>query len=485
MKKKKRILVAGTLALTLAITSADTQYIFANEFAGKEEYWLNKCSVAQANTQEAQKCAEFKSYYQTVSNDLESEIGSLQNQVAKIQDNMEEVQAGMRQIEDAIKKLDNNIRINKENIETIKAEMIVIDGRIVEIQKSITMRNELIMDRMQNEQVNMGTNMKIEIIMGATDLVDLIRKIDGLQRITESDQKEIQKLTDDQKELEFQKDEQARLKEEIEAKNKEIEKNKRDAEEIKKEKKRLLSVYRQQEAELNEKMRSMQTDMSSIQNNIININTSVLRPQKPSKPGGGSGGNGGGNDDYVPDFESGSMILPVRGGQKTAGTWYYPGGGVHLGLDYGAPIGTPVVAPSDGIVLFASNAYDTTNGFLGNWIGFPAGAGNSIHFLTQVDGITYGISFFHLAKEGFMASPGASFKQGEVLAHVGNSGNTSGPHCHMEVINLGKMSLEAAISEFQSTADFAWGTGWGDSALSRTCSVSGAPCRERPETMFH
>ena len=40
-------------------------------------------------------------------------------------------------------------------------------------------------------------------------------------------------------------------------------------------KKKLLEEYRKQEAELNEKMRSVQVDIASIQNNIINIKRNI------------------------------------------------------------------------------------------------------------------------------------------------------------------------------------------------------------------
>ena len=480
MRIRKVMLAMLTSAYAICLTNPNLSLIFANQFEGNEEYWQNKCSIAQSTKEEANQCAEFKKYYEYKSSNLESEIDGLRNEVSKIQSNMEDVSKGVRDIEHMIKELNTKIKINTENIKTIKHEMVSLDQRMKRIQEDIRVRNEMIKDRMVDEQVNVGTNMKIEIIMGSSDLIDMIRRIDGMQKITKSDQKEIEKLVEDQKELELQKEEKKRLQQSIEEKNEQIKKDKKDAESVKKEKERLLKIYRLKAAELNEKMRSMQTDMSSIQDSIININTSIIKPNKPNTPGGS--GHGGGS---APDFDSASMMTPVRGGTKTAGTWEYPGGGVHLGLDYGAPIGTPVVAPADGIVLFANNSVATNNGYLGNWVGYPVGAGNSIHFLTQVKGITYGISFFHLAQEGFIATPGATFNKGEVIAHVGNSGNSTGPHTHVEVVNLGHMSLETAIRKFNASADFSWGTGWGDGAISNVCSISGPPCRERPENMFH
>ena len=111
-------------------------------------------------------------------------------------------------------------------------------------------------------------------------------------------------------------------------------------------------------------------------------------------------------------MEIGALMMPVRGGSVSAGTWYYPGGGVHLGLDMAAPIGTQIVAPADGIILYANNSVATNGGYLGNWSGYPVGGGNSIHMLTQAGGTTYAISFFHMSQEGFAVSAGTQVKNG-------------------------------------------------------------------------
>lgn len=464
MKRKKIWIPICALALVLLLPQQQGASVYAADFEGNEEAWLNKCSVAQESEAEAEECAAFKEYYAQKSEDLQNEVSSLDKKIAAIQDNIEEISSVMRQLQSVIDTLEENIKINEANIRTIEAEIEKLDQQIEKKQEDIDQRNKIITDRMLEEQAVTGTNVNVEVIMGAKDLVDMIRKVDGLQRITDSDQAEIKKLQEDMEELNHQKSEKNRLKEDAENKKAENEKNKEENEKIKEQKEVLLNQYKKQEAELNEKMRSVQVDIASIQSNIININTSVAGKL---------------------DFSgNGSMMMPVRGGSVSAGTWYYPGGGVHLGLDMAASIGTPIVAPADGIILYADNPVSTNSGYLGNWSGYPAGGGNSIHMLTQVDGTTYAISFFHMAQEGFAVSAGTQVKKGQTLGLVGNSGNTSGPHCHIEVINLGSMSISTAIARFRSTADFAWGCGWGSGALSKTCSVSGAPCREKPENMF-
>lgn len=463
MRKITIGLMAAALLLALAVPN-NSENIYAEDFAGQEEEWLNKCSVPQETNAAAQQCAAFKEYYAQKTSELDKQLKSLDGQVEEVKKNIDKITSTIKSLEGLVERLDKSIEINEANIRRINTEIEALNGKIKQKEKDIEKRNKIIVDRMLSEQASIGTNIDVEIIMGSSDLVDMIRKVDGLQRITDQDQTEIGKLKEDKAKLDLQKNEKSRLKKDVQEKKKENEKNKKETERVKKQKESLLKEYRKQEAELNEKMRSRQVDRATIENNIIKINTSVANKL---------------------DFSgTGSMMMPVRGGSKSAGVWQYPGGGVHLGLDMAAPIGTPIVAPSDGIILYANNPIGTNNGFLGNWVGYPVGGGNTIHMLTQSEGKTYAISFFHMSQEGFAVSAGQQVKRGQTLGLTGNSGNTSGPHCHIEVINLGSMSLASAISSFQGSADFSWGCGWGNSALSRTCGVSGAPCRENPESMF-
>ncbi len=94
----------------------------------------------------------------------------------------------------------------------------------------------------------------------------------------------------------------------------------------------------------------------------------------------------------------------------------------HPGLDFTAPQGTPVYATADGIVRVAGN--------LGN------GYGN--HIIID-HGYAYNTLYGHLFR--LKAKRGQSVKRGEVIGYVGNTGKSTGPHLHYEVIK-GKKHLD-------------------------------------------
>lgn len=100
--------------------------------------------------------------------------------------------------------------------------------------------------------------------------------------------------------------------------------------------------------------------------------------------------------------------------------------------------------------------------------------------LTRVDGVVYAFSFYHLS--GTAVSSGTAVAQGQTIAYTGNSGNSTGPHCHVEMIRVGNMSLSDALNKFNNSGDLSFGVGW--YADPHACSSYGSPCRLRPENYF-
>jgi murein DD-endopeptidase MepM/ murein hydrolase activator NlpD len=91
---------------------------------------------------------------------------------------------------------------------------------------------------------------------------------------------------------------------------------------------------------------------------------------------------------------------------------------LHPGIDFAAPKGTPIYATGDGIVEFAGRNGD--------------GYGN--HVIIN-NGFGYKTLFGHMVK--IKVRKNQRVKRGEVIGWVGNTGKSTGPHCHYEVIRNG------------------------------------------------
>ncbi len=85
---------------------------------------------------------------------------------------------------------------------------------------------------------------------------------------------------------------------------------------------------------------------------------------------------------------------------------------MHMGIDFGAPTGTPVYAAGDGVVEKAA----WTNGY-GRWLQ-----------IKHAGGIETG--YGHLSR--WAVRQGEHVHQGQVVAYVGSTGLSTGPHLHFE-----------------------------------------------------
>ncbi|HBF87384.1 MAG TPA: metalloendopeptidase [Bacteroidales bacterium] len=91
----------------------------------------------------------------------------------------------------------------------------------------------------------------------------------------------------------------------------------------------------------------------------------------------------------------------------------------HHGVDYAAPVGTPVQSIGDGKVILAEH---------------KGGAGKMVKIKHNN---TYTTAYLHLSKFGNGIKSGAHVRQGDVIGYVGSTGLSTGPHLDFRVYKNG------------------------------------------------
>lgn len=86
---------------------------------------------------------------------------------------------------------------------------------------------------------------------------------------------------------------------------------------------------------------------------------------------------------------------------------------MHEGIDVGAPYGAPIFAPADGVITFS---------------GLKAGFGKFV----QIDH-GYGIETLYAHSQKLLVRKGDKVQRGDLIAKVGSTGYSTGPHLHYEV----------------------------------------------------
>ncbi|MFI0546013.1 MAG: M23 family metallopeptidase [Brachymonas sp.] len=112
---------------------------------------------------------------------------------------------------------------------------------------------------------------------------------------------------------------------------------------------------------------------------------------------------------------------PVWGGQRQ-----------HKGVDYGAPMGTPVMGVADGTVKFA---------------GWQNGYGNAVEVLHGNGRSTFYAHMSHIA-----VRQGQKINQGELVGNVGSTGWSTGPHLHFEFRINGEYQTPDLMARESGTA---------------------------------
>ncbi|MDX9996881.1 MAG: M23 family metallopeptidase [Phenylobacterium sp.] len=114
------------------------------------------------------------------------------------------------------------------------------------------------------------------------------------------------------------------------------------------------------------------------------------------------------------------LRTPIDGARMTSrfGMRRHPISGynrMHQGIDFGAGTGTPVYAAGDGVLVEARRW-----GGYGNWVRVRHSNG-------------WETGYAHLSRFAKGLKPGQRVRQGQVIAYVGSTGASTGPHLHYEV----------------------------------------------------
>jgi murein DD-endopeptidase MepM/ murein hydrolase activator NlpD len=147
----------------------------------------------------------------------------------------------------------------------------------------------------------------------------------------------------------------------------------------------------------------------------------------------------------------------------------------HHGVDYSAPVGTPVAVTAGGIVVFA---------------GWDGGGGNVVKVQHGADYVT---AYLHLSRFAPGIHPGARVRQGDTIAYTGATGLATGPHLDYRVKFRGEwidpLTLQGVRDEPIPQTRQASFNSWRDAlraGLERGMVPAGldAPGRRAPETLL-
>lgn len=499
--------------------------IHAEDYSDSD-YWNQKCQSANIQTQDDfQACKAYTEYIAQNTPDLQAQLDAINAQKADIEANISAYQ-------DQLTEYQNNVETLNGTISDLEAQRGTLQAQIADTQAQIESKQQSLADaqtvidsmsakvkeRMVNAQATLRVNNLIDVLMGAKTFSDFMRVASGLASIADKEKSENDELVQAMRELSSAKqvlqDSQDQLsQQEGELQQQEvIISNQREQVLVDQYKVQVIETAAQSQeailqaqgnhvatniAEVQSQMSSISDSLDALENQLMNPTPApTIVPIPTSEPSSGDSASGDSSSTdqpastptSTPDSQpvTTGWARPVYGSYRSAGTWEYPGGGIHLGYDFAVSSGTPLYAAGTGVIMLSVSGCPV--GKLGSRCGEDAGGyggGNQLYLLCVVDGSLYGLIYCHMT-DGTLVPQGTIVKAGDYLGLSGSSGNSSGPHCHIEVMYLGDGSNFANYARTWD-GDLAYGAGWAGSydGYGRRCEAGyGAPCRIRPETIW-
>lgn len=525
---KKQVWMISVIALSLALSQSYP--IQAESFEGREDEMNKKCSAIYDKETQSE-CSAYKEYLEGKKNDADQMVSELSNQIAAVKNDISK-------LNEVVEKNNEELESAQKVLESIKSAVVETNTsieklkvQIKEKEVSIKERDKQMRKRLIEMQPYIGSNNFIDFLMGASSFTDLLRRTSIIGELNSYEREQIEALNKEKQELNDKENDVSLKKELLVAQEKDAKIKAEKVAAIKDANEQLMDVYQKQSASLNAEKAKAQVASGQYAASIPNVDLSDIPDdwgngdssnnsnensdnKGDTDNGSSDSGSGGNTDDGSSDNNgesnnngdsdngnsggstnpplSNGWILPLQSGNfyYSAGTWAYANGAEHRGMDLGTYqlTGLPVVAPATGIVVavndsgYANHRYDVPPTPEEQVAGYPSGAGNGMHMIVNVDGICYGVSFYHLTTGSFTVGVGSVVEQGTMIARTGNAGNSWGPHLHFEITKLGKMSIKEGVQMWNNyNKDYFYGKYYVSTAK---CEVTSVPCAVRPEQFF-
>lgn len=395
---------------------------------------------------------------ETKKQELEQKNAELSQVLEEAKQNAEDQEALHQAYQDKIDVLDQQIEEAYAQVSQLNEEINDLQSQINNREGSIEKNTELLKERIRAIYMA-GETSTLDIILGATDFNDFLDKSSLLKTISDHDTKlietlqaETSKLAQEKKTYDQKKEELIQQLDGLNAKNDELT-------QLSEESGIKLSQYQQEQQKAIQGLDNNSAELQQL-NSDIEAYYEALRqeyknqqqsqqPSEPDAPSGGgstdtpSGGDGGssGSGDApapAPEPEPDPAPDPAPSGPHGY-TWPTPGfywlssawnedrySYNHGAIDIaGAGIyGTPIYAAQGGTV--STSWYNN-----GGW-----GGGYGTYCMINHDAQgEYATLYAHMSQ--IVVSPGETVSKGQIIGYVGSTGDSSGPHLHLECRHWG------------------------------------------------
>lgn len=346
--------------------------------------------------------AESRSEVQAKVDQLEKEKEQIQARIDALEDNESEYAALQEQLEEKIANIESQIALVNERIDEVKAEIEANEREIAEKEAYLEQTKDTLRERLRAIYVA-GTHNQLAVLLSADDYTDFLARTELMRGVTEHDTQlmneinaQIQQINEKKAENEANAQEVQSLKETLVARQKEL-----DAE---------YAANASALSKINANRSSQEEDLQETEQELKEKQAMLASWEDAI------------NNNSDPDrvYSGDAFAWPFQSSYYISSPYGYRSSGFHTGTDItcSGAMGKPIYAAADGVVITAR----WSNVSYGNHLIIDHG---------QLNGNQYSTVYAHCST--LLVSAGQSVKKGQLIARVGSTGNSSGPHLHFEV----------------------------------------------------
>ena len=332
--------------------------------------------------------------YQNQLNQKNNQKQQVQNELNQEKKNLEEVQAELNALDQKIYQSQKELNQLETDLNKTKEEITEALEELEQLQKDIEKQNDDLNARLRSMYKNGDVGM-LSVLFGSSSMSDFMTNMDMVERIYNADAELLEGLEDQYDIVEEQKNKLQILKDQLIEQEEAVSAKKAALEEDRQE-----VAQRRKEVEANVDALSAQYDAMKKEADALSETIKVLQSA---------------NTQYI----GGAMCWPSQASTRitSAFGWRYlsllGGRNYHTGVDIGAAGGTNILAANSGTVI-------------------KAGWNNSYGYMVMVDH-GGGIVTLYAHSSKLLVKTGDVVGRGQVIALVGSTGRSTGPHLHFEV----------------------------------------------------
>lgn len=309
----------------------------------------------------------------------------------------QEALEALEQIRDRIQTTESRIRLVRHRLEQTYQEIQAIQEEIARSEQRLKEQYELLAHRIvildRHGEVDF-----LSVLLGATDYWDFLDRRRFVNEVLKGDIIIVQSILTEKARIEQQRQRLEQAKKEQEELSRELDQRWSELRDQAMEQRQLLQEIEAERRRLERELEEKERASEQVRRFLEHLATTPEGRQRALQP------------------FSGHLALPVNGPITSGfGPRFHPllkRFKLHTGVDIAAPIGTPVYAAAEGVVVHA--------GWLGAY-------GNAV--IIDHGG---GVSTLYGHLSSINVSPGQTVAQGELIGGIGSTGLSTGPHLHFE-----------------------------------------------------